>query len=151
ASAYGFTVPRASEPNRRISAISRCTAPKVAVTTRRSARTEALSRDRARTELYDRSGVRDGLLRLAQGVVVARRALRKAGRVSRREVVLVEPLGPVDQIRVRALRIRQGREECHEIVTPRVGAEGQVERLARLLGGLLRGEGGPFEMRLPGR
>jgi hypothetical protein len=65
--------------------------------------------------------------------------------------VLVEPLRPVDQVRVRPLRGRQGREECHEIVTPRVGAERQVERLARLLGGLLRGEGGPFEVRLPGR
>src|SRR5262245_36931056 len=151
ASAYGFAEPRAREPKRRISAISSCAAAWLTAIAERSARTAALSRNRARTELDDGGGVRDGLLRLAQGVVVARRALREARRVARGQVVLVEPLRAVDEVRVGALRGGESGEERGQIVSPGVGAQRQVEGLARLLGRLLRGEGRPFDVRLAGR
>jgi hypothetical protein len=62
--------------------------------------------------------------------------------------MLVECLGPVDQVVRGAAALRERGQQGSEIVTPRIAAEGQVQGLARLLGSLLRREDSPLEMTL---
>src|SRR5262249_55028124 len=91
------------------------------------------------------------LFGVAPRVVVARRAPGKAVRVARREVVLVQALGPIEQVGTGTVWDRQRAEQRRQIVAPGVRAERQVQGLARLLGRLLGSERGPFRVTLSRR
>src|SRR3989449_6275564 len=146
ASAYGFRLPLASEPKRRTSRTSGWDAPRARAASRSASRTFSLSRERTLTELNDDLRVRDRLLRFAPRVVLPRRACREPVRVARRKVVLVQRLRQLDQGGRGRAGLRQEGQQLSDIVPPGGAPEGEVQRLAGLLGRLLGCERRPFEV-----